>query len=203
MLSFLGVCCNCFLILRDATLCVLDNPALTSLSTKASVRLHQAFRPKTYRAYDAMFRIFIAFCIVTKSALSNINVKVILSLLECLVKNSCSLCMVANYVSAIRASFVMYDLPYHVLDHPKVKYFLKSLRINRPIVVTPHNIITISCLIDISLACDLLTSPQVFRAAFLLGIFAFLRLSNLMPHAVAEFDHTRHLTGDDIFFTHK
>ena len=96
LLTILLMCCHLqglaiivLLILRDATLCVLDNPALTSLSTKASVRLHQAFRPKTHRAYDAMFRTFIAFCIVTKSALSNINVKVILSFLECLVKNSC------------------------------------------------------------------------------------------------------------------
>ena len=119
------------LILRDATLCVLDNRALTSLSAKASDRLHQAFCPKIYRAYDAMFRTFVAFCIVTKSALSNINVKVILLFLECLVKNSCSSCMVANYVSAIRASFVMYDLPYYMLDHLKVKDFFKSLRINR------------------------------------------------------------------------
>ena len=52
------------MILRDATLCVLDNQALTSLSAKASDRLHLAFRPKTYRAYDAMFRTFVAFCIV-------------------------------------------------------------------------------------------------------------------------------------------
>ena len=192
-----GLAIIVLLILRDATLCVLDNRALTSLSAKASDRLHQAFHPKTYRAYDAMFRTFVAFCIFTKS---NINVKVILSFLECLVKNSSSSCMVANYVSAIRASFVMYDLSYYMLDHPKIKYFLKSLRINRP-VVTPHNIINISRLIDISLACDLLTSPQVFRAAFLLGFFAFLRLSNLVPHAVAEFDLSRHLTGDDIYFT--
>ena len=53
------------------------------------------------------------------------------------------------------------------------------------------------------MACDLVTFPQVFRAAFLLGFFAFLRLSNLVPHAVGEFDFTRHLTGDDIFFTSK
>ena len=86
-----------------------------------------------------------------------------------------------------RVSFVMYDLPYYVLDHTKVKYFLKCLRINRPVVVTPHNIITISCLVDISLACDLVTSPQIYRAAFLL-FFPFLRLSNLVPHAVADFD---------------
>ena len=191
------------MILKDATLCVLDNQALTSLPAKASDRFHLAFRPKTYRAYDAMFRTFVAFCIVTKCVLVNINTKVILSFLECLVRSSCSASMVTNYVSAIRASLVMYDLPYHVVDHPKVKYFLKSLRINRPVVVTPHNIITISRLIDISLACDLVTFPQVFRAAFLLGFFAFLRLSNLVPHAVGEFDFTRHLTGDDIFFTRK
>ena len=34
-----------------------------------------------------------------------------------------------------------------------------------------------------------------------MGFFAFLRLSNLVPHAVAEFDLSRHLTGDDIYFT--
>ena len=150
-----------------------------------------------------MFRTFVAFCIVTKCALVNINVKVVLSFLECLARNSCSACMVAKHVSAIRASFVMYDLPYYVSDHPKVKYFPKALRINRPVVVMPHNIITISRLIDISLACDLVTSPQVFRAAFLLAFLAFLRLSNLVPHAVGEFDFTRHLTGHDIFFTSK
>ena len=97
----------------------------------------------------------------------------------------------------------MYDLPYHVLDHPKIKYFPKSLRINRPVNVAPHNIITISRLVDISLACDLLTFPHVFPAAFLLGFFAFLRLSNLVPHAVGDFEFTRHLTGHDIFFTKK
>ena len=179
------------------------NQALTSLSSKASDRLHLAFRPKTYRAYDAMFRTFVPFCIITKRALANVNVRVVLSFLECLAGNSYSAGMIANHVSAIRVSFVMYDLPYYMLDHPKVKYFLKSLRINRPVVVTSHNITTIPRFIDISLACDLIASPQVYRAAFLLGFFAFLRLSKLVPHAVADFDFTRHLTGHDIFFTNK
>ena len=33
--------------------------------------------------------------------------------------------------------------------------------------------------------------------------FAFLRLSNLAPHAISGFDPTRHLIGEDIFFTSK
>ena len=143
------------------------------------------------------------FCLFTKSSLIHMNVKVILSFLECLVAIECSASMIANYVSAIKASFIMYDLPFETLDHPKVKYFLKALRINRPITTTSHNVITISHLLDISRACDLLTSPQVYRTTFLLDFFAFLRLSNLAPHAKADFDHTRHLTGNDVFFTEK
>ena len=139
----------------------------------------------------------------TKSPLSDLNVKVIRSFLECLVTNACSVSMVANYVLAIKASCIVYDLSFEVLDHPKVKYFLKALKINRPVTITSHNVITISHLVDISLACDLLTFPQVFRATFLLGFFAFFRLSNLAPHARGDFDLTRHLTGDNVFFTTK
>ena len=36
-----------------------------------------------------------------------------------------------------------------------------------------------------------------------MGVYAFLRLSNIAPHAIVGFDHTRHLTGEDIFFTKK
>ena len=162
-----------------------------------------AFRPKTHRAYESMFSTFVAFCLLTKSSLIHVNVKVILSFLECLVTNECSASMIANYVSVIKASFVMYDLPFETLDHPKVKYLWKALRINRPVTITSHNVITIPQLNDLSRARDLLTSPQVYRATFLLGLFAFLRLSNLVPHARADFDHTRHLTGNAVFFTDK
>ena len=36
-----------------------------------------------------------------------------------------------------------------------------------------------------------------------MGFFAFSRLSNLVPQVIASFDFTRHLTGEDIFFTKK
>ena len=78
-----------------------------SLSAKASQRLHMAFRPKTHRAYESMFRTFVAFCVFTKSSLIHMNIKVILSFLECLATNEYSASMIANYVSAIKASFIM------------------------------------------------------------------------------------------------
>ena len=109
--------------------------------------------------------------------------------------------MVANYVSAIKANFVLYDLPFCVLDHPQIKYFLKALKINRPLKVKSNNIITIAWLIEISKACEGFISGPIYKTAILLGFFAFLRLSNLAPHALAGFDSTRHLTGHDVFFT--
>ena len=108
--------------------------------------------------------------------------------------------MVENYVSAIKAHFVLHDLSFQVFDHPKLKYFLKVLRINRPLLVKPHNITSLDRLVQLSTACDYLTSGLVYRVVFLVGFFGFFRLSNLAPHAILSFDETRHLTGDDIFF---
>ena len=62
-----------------------------------------------------------------------------------------------------------------VFDHPKVKYFLKTLRINRPLTVKPHNIISVERLAQISAACENLTSGLVYRAVFLVAFFGFFQ----------------------------
>ena len=89
-----GLCCIIYMILKDYTLCVLENEAITTVSAKTSSR-HLAFRPKTHRAHSTMFRTFI----------ENADTKLVLSFLECFVSNACSPCMIANYVSAIRGHF--------------------------------------------------------------------------------------------------
>ena len=141
-----------------------------------------------------MFRTFVAFCVYTKCLLVEVDIKIVLSFLECLVINGCSVLMIENHVSAIKAHFVLHDLCFAVFEHPKLKYFIKSLKINHPLSVKPHKIMRLA---QMSAACRNLTSGVVFRAVFLLGFFGFLRLSNLAPH------HTRHLTGEDIFSTKK
>ena len=176
---------------------------LEILSEKAAYRTQAAYRPKTRQAYKRMFVVFMAFCIHIRVLLHSVDVKILLSFLECLVSNNCTYSMLCNYVSAIKASFVLYDLPHDLLDHPRLKLFLKSVRINRPLTLVPHNIIDLDMLEKISLACESLKSPKVFRAIFLTGFFGFLRLSNLAPHSLATFDYTRHLTGQDLFFNDK
>ena len=147
-----------------------------------------------------MFRVFVAFCVFMKVALSDVSIKVIVSFLECLVANECSASMVANYMSAIKANFIVFDLNFYVCDHPKVKYFIKSIKINRPLAVVHHNIIDISMLKRTTCAASTLPPGPVLKAIILTGFFAFLRLR---PHSAAAFDSSRHLTGADFFFTKK
>ena len=180
---------------------VSDNVALSLLSKKAASRTHAAFRPKTRQAYFRMFKIFLAFCICMDVSVARVDVKVILSFLECLIGNKCSVAMISNYLSAIKACFVLYDLPFHILDHPRIKYFQKSVKIIGPLTLISHNII--DTLEKISAACHDLTCGKVLRAVFLTGFFGFFRVSNLAPHSLAGFDPSRHLTGQDLFFTKK
>ena len=191
------------MIINSMLYFVVGNVALQVLSEKAASRAHLAYRPKTRQAYERMFQVFLAFCIYVSVPIESVDVKLVLSFLECLVSNNSTYSMLCNYVSAIKASYVLYDLPHDLLDHPRVKLFLKSVRINRPLTLVSHNLIDLDMLSKISLACDDLECPQVFRAAFLTGFFGFLRLSNLAPHSLTMFDPSRHLTGQDLFFSKK
>ena len=106
--------------------------------------------------------------------LPDVNVKVVKSFLECMVQNHYSCAMLENYMSAIKANFVLHDLPFVVFDHPNIKYFIKSVKINRPLTLRPYNIIDLSILRRIPRACLDLPHGVAYRAVFLTGFFFFL-----------------------------
>ena len=89
---------------------VVGSIALQALSEKAASRTQAAYRPKSTKAYTRMFKVFLAICIYMEVALKYVNIKVILSFLECLASNDCTRSLLANYLSAIMASFVLYYL---------------------------------------------------------------------------------------------
>ena len=176
---------------------------MAQLCQEAGVRLQKAFRPKTHKCYLLLFRTFLAFVIHMKVKLAKVDCSVILSFLELLTKHNTSTHMVANYVAAIKAKFMVFGLQYWVLDDPRVKYFLRSLKVNRPLCVPRRNIMDIPTLRKLILLCDDIPMGPVFKALFLTAFFGFLRLSNLTPHSAATFDPSRHITPGDVFFTKK
>ena len=142
-----------------------------------------------------------AFCICIQVSLNQFSVVTVLSFLEYLVQSKVSVHMIANYVSALKAMSIIYSLPHDPFDHPQVKYFIKSIKANRPLIISKKNVMDIPTLVQLIECCSGVSNSKTFKAIFLTAFFGFFRLSNLAPHAVREFDPTRHFTGGDVFFS--
>ena len=174
---------------------------MKSLATRASARLQAAFRPSTVKAYTSMFRTFMCFCVFVNLDVSNLDVDGILAYLECLNFNKVSVNIIMNHLAAIRAKLVVLGLNPSPQDHKKIKYYLRALKLNRPISVTSCHIISVHMLLKIVYQCDYFYMGKVFKAVFLVVFFRFFRLSNLAPHSLTTFDFTRHLAGGGCIFS--
>ena len=166
-------------VTADTILCCRVEGHVSSVST-SWCQVAKTFRPKTHKYYSLLFRTFLAFVIYMKVKLSDVDCSVILSFLELLAKQSTSTHMVANYVAAIKAKFMVFGLQYWVLDDPRVRYFLKSLKVNRPLCIPRRNIMDISTLRKLVLLCDNIPMGSVYEAIFLTALFCLP--TPLKPH---------------------
>ena len=110
---------------------VVGREELVLPKAKASSRLHMAYRPKTRRCYQLLFRNFIGFCICSGIDPSKITLYEVLAYLEYLSENGVSCNMLANNISALKANFIMYSLQYDLMDQSQVRLFIKATKINR------------------------------------------------------------------------
>ena len=124
--------------------------------------------------------------------------KFLLVYLEFLVRNNFSPSHIANDLAGIKAHFVYHSLPVGMFDDLKIKYFIRSLRLDAPLSVTIHKVIDTSFLKGIVTQCDSMYMGQIFKSMYLLAFFSFLRLSNLVPHTKNQFSPLKHLTPGDI-----
>ena len=93
-----------------------------------------------------MFRVFVGFYLCIEVSLQCVTVPVVLSFLEYLVSEKVSVSMINKYVSAIKAIMCTYGLQIQSLDNHQIRYFIKSLRINRPLTVNRKYVISLSTL---------------------------------------------------------
>ena len=107
----------------------------------------------------------------------------------------------SNFVSAIKAQFVIRGLNFRIWEHPNIKYFIKAVKINRPICVKRKNIMDSQTLGQLVKLCDFEHLGHIFKAVFLVIFFGFMCLPSIAPHSVASFDPSRHLVTGDVIFT--
>ena len=171
---------------------------MAQLATRAQARLHSAFRPATQKAYLRMFREFLGFLVAAGFHLGQVNHFVLLAFMEYLVLNQISPANISNYLAGIRAQCIIFNLDTAAFQHQQIQYFLKSLKINRPLQPKLHKHIDIQLLTSILQVADSLQHSHIFKPLYILAYFSFLRLSNILPHTVASFDYTRHLAKGDV-----
>ena len=111
-----------------------------------------------------------------------------------------NLLQILNYVSAIKTKFTIFSLDTTPLSDPRIKYFHKSVLLHRPFKVAIKSIIDPSTLTSIVNQCELMFMGTVYKAAYLLSFFCFLRLSNLVPHTINSDDPLQQLARADIIF---
>ena len=100
----------------DASLCFVGSKPLDQLATGAQKRLSATFHPKTIKCYHMLFRLLVAFYLLTKILLKSVTVMNVLSYLEYLTLDAVSPTMLSNYLSALKAKFTIYRLNYQVFS---------------------------------------------------------------------------------------
>ena len=107
-------------------------------------------------------------------AVESIDVNGLLAFLECLKHNEISVNMLANYLAAIKANFNVLGLNAAILDDKRLKYYLRSIKLYRPVCLFTKNIVSVEILHKIVLCCDTLYMEAIFKVVFLVVVFGFL-----------------------------
>ena len=147
-----------------------------------------------------MFRLYLAFLAFHHQIHSQVNVFLLLAFFEFLHLNDFKYANILNHFSAIKSKLSIFGQDVSCFQDNRISTYLKAIQKQSPISVTIKPIFDIPLLKRICIACDSTFQGQVFKVAYLLGFFGFLRLSNLCPHSLADFNMLKHLTKGDVFF---
>ena len=106
----------------------------------------------------------------------------------------------ANYLSAIKTTFLLHGLDVACFADARLKYYQKSIQIHAPLSVKLKKVIDIPLLKSIVDQCDYTYMGQIFKCVYLLSFYSFFYMSNLVPHSIQEFSPLKHLARGDLIF---
>ena len=124
----------------------------------------------------------------------------LLVFIEFLAANALTYRVIMNYVSALKFMFGRYGWSMQVFDSPLVTRMLKTINYTVHTVPSPKGLFSLHQVCEISRLCEIYESSLTYRAAFLLGFYGLLRISNIAPPTAKAFDHTKHLLRQDVVF---
>ena len=169
------------------------------LAIRAFQRLWFGFRPATLASYRRMLGLFMAFLVVLDLSLHQIFTMDILAFMQYLHESGMSPDNIVH-TTAVRSLAIIYACDTAPFSDHRIPIFVKSLKINRTFQPKIKLVVDEDLLLKIVTVAQHLPHSQVFTTLYLFCFFSFLRLSNILPHAVNGFDFTRHLCVGDVIF---
>ena len=168
-------------------------------------RRRQAYRPATLKNYQSAQKLYLQFCLVHNIDVSHPSELDLAAYAEWLVQSALSCSTVRNHLAAVKMFYQWWDKSAIVgsLSSPAwaltVKGMLNTIRPSfdkRAAMIIEH----LAQIVDV---CSVDETMAPMRVALTFGFFAFLRISNLVPPALHQFDVTRHTTFGDVRLHHQ
>ena len=156
-----------------------------------------ALRPRTFRAYQAGFRVFVSF-MVKMNLLVPHKEQTVLLYLEFLVQNGLNACSLKNHLSILGHYFSLYNWPVQALCAKKVSMLVKSVHVNARMQVRIKGIFSAELLKKLIVKMQRFTNSATYVT--LVSFFGFFRLSSLCPDSLSGFDRTRFPVLGDVIW---
>ena len=153
------------------------------------------YRPKTMQTYRRQFKLFMCYSLFN-NAKTVLSVNNLLGFLELLVAWGILPRVISNYCSGI-SYLVTYQMPTEWMKFSLLANYLRAVHIQIPTVKKIKTTIT-SDFLHISQVLNSLDNPLVYRVAFVLAFYGFMRISNLVPPRKCAFDPDRQLCFRDV-----
>ena len=170
------------------------------LKAAARERRLRAFRPGTLSNYTSSMVLYLQFCIVHSVDPAAASLEDIAAFIEWLVIGQLAVGTVKNYVAAIKALYHWWDKVSIIkaLDSHTWRLTMRALAhtvrppADRRAAMSPRHL----CILLQTCLTQERYAP--LAVALSLGFFAYIRVSNLAPPSLTDFDPSRHSTIMDV-----
>ena len=177
---------------------------LLALRTAAKKRKVHAYRPGTHRNHSVVIRTYFAFCIHYSIQDIPLTVDTVTLFVEFLARTFMSAKSIINYLYGLKYLCLVLEQPVHVIQSFQVQLTVKALKRTLPggsNVKLPIHVDMLKAICHQVIKLFPGKLGIVLRCAYTFAFFTLLRVSNLAPYQVSQFDPHRQLCRNDVLFT--
>jgi integrase len=160
-------------------------------------RLQEAHRPATKKNQDTAIIAFLMFLIFHELSVVDIHTFTVLAFIEFLAASKLSVSTIKNYISSIKSKLNILGIKATAFYSPRVAIVITSLEKSKVFVMKPEDFQAVFT------QAERLPFKTFIRMAIILAYMAFLRMSNIAPKSLHDYDVLRDIRRGDITITHK